>query len=154
MSTAQKALDEQDYLKAYQTLAGKDGMDKSGNRLRNKAKLMAYLQAKQNQYLICMDSGKQTDSGLSRYKIRTNYQLALDSLIQGAYFYRKNAEKAENLEITDQYDEYGSYFEQELDNTFRVSIGEAMDLYYNSTRKDYTTALQKIIRDAGFTDTY
>ena len=154
MSSAQKAYDEQSYLKAYQTLAGKGDLDKEGARLRNKAKMMAYLQTKYDEYVICMDSGKQTNSGLSRYTIRTNYQLALDSLIQGAYYYQKNEAKAKKLDITAEYDEYGDRLINELNQTFHVSLGEAVDLYHNNTRKNYTAALQKIVYAAGFKDSY
>ncbi len=44
--------------------------------------------------------------------------------------------------------------EKELDSKFNLTVGEAVELYRNNTRKDYTAALQKIIRQAGYEETY
>ena len=154
VSSAERAYDKQDYRIAYQALAGNRNLDGDAKKLRNRAKLMAYMQTKRDEYLVCMDSGKQTESGLDRYSIRTNYQMALDSLIAGVYFYQINEEKANELGISEEYAEYGQSLEKELDQQFNLTVGDAVDLYRNNTRKDYTAALQRIIRQAGYEERY
>ena len=154
MANATKAYEKKDYMEAYRTLAGKRDLDKSEAKLRNKAKLMAYMQIKQKEYTICMNSGKQTESGLDRYNIRTNYQMALDSLISAVYFFQENEEKANELGITEEYIKYGQRLEKELDKKFNLTVGEAVDLYRNNNRKSYTAALQSIIREQGLKETY
>ncbi len=151
---ARKSYDKGDYSVAYRRLAGNTNLDGDAKKLRNRAKLMAYMETKQNEYLVCMASGTQTDSGLDKYSIRSSYQMALDSLISGVYFYQRNEEKANELGISEEYAKYGQSLEKELDEQFNLTVGDAVDLYHNSTRKEYTAALQKIIRQAGFSETY
>ena len=154
ISAANKAYDKKEYSDAYGILMGRSDLDGDAKKLRNRAKLMAYMQTKQNEYLVCMDSGQETESGLDLYSIRSNYQMALDSLISGVYFFQQNEEKANELGITEEYGEYGQMLEKELNKRFSMTVGEAVDLYRNNTRKDYTAALQKIIRDAGLEERY
>ena len=154
VSSANKAYEKKDYSDAYGILMGRSDLDGDAKKLRNRAKLMAYMQTKENEYLVCMDSGRETESGLKAYSIRSNYQMALDSLISGVYFFQANEEKANELGITEEYSEYGQELEKELDSKFNLTVGEAVELYRNNTRKDYTAALQKIIRQAGYEETY
>ncbi len=155
MSRATDAYDKQDYTIAYQALMGEKDLEKDEKKLRNRAKLMAYMQTKRNEYLVCMESGRTSEeSGIDNYNIRSAYQMALDSLVAGVYFYQQNEEKANELGISEEYAEYGQSLEKELDKTFNITAGEAVELYHNSTRKEYTAALQRIIRDAGFEEKY
>ena len=58
ISAANKAYDKKEYSDAYGILMGRSDLDGDAKKLRNRAKLMAYMQTKQNEYLVCMDSGQ------------------------------------------------------------------------------------------------
>lgn len=139
VNEALESYEKQDYIDAYAALAGLT-LNPEDQVLRDSAKTMAFLQTKYREYQVCMDIGK--------------YQMALDSLVNGVYFYTDNADMAKSLDIVDVYNEYGNTLERALAEDFNLTPEDATDIWKSLTRKDYTTKIQRAVRAAGLEDEY
>ncbi len=139
IDAAQESYDKQDYMEAYEGLAGLTLSDED-RLLRDQAKTMAFLETKYREYQVCMDIGK--------------YQMALDSLIDAMNYYKENEKTAKSLNIVDIYSSYGNDIERALSDDFNLTPDEAVDIWKSLTRKEYTAKIQRAIRAAGLEDEY
>ena len=132
---AKTAFANKEYFKSYTIL---DETNVTGDKevlLLNKARIMAQMELRYKGY----------EAGMKQQK----YLYALDSLILGFHFYEHNADKAEELEISDIYNELGSKFESALSDQYGLTADDARELFAIESRKVYTRQLKEIVNNLG-----
>ena len=139
MSQARELFDQGNYIAAYEKLNGFDLGDEKVLLLRNQARTLADLQQCQDEYTTFMD-----------YKM---YNYALDSLLKGLGRYEKYKDDAVEYGISDEYEAYGNSIIIELEESFGLSVDEAMAIYKQPNRHYYTIELRKVLRKLGLPDT-
>lgn len=136
---ARESFEKEDYITTYGIVAGME-LNPEDEKLRDQAKTLAFLQTKYKEYKVCMEIGK--------------YQMALDSLVDGANYYAENKKLAKKLDVEEPYNKYGQAIEKQLNDKFNLSEDEAIEIWKSLTRKEYTTKLQDAVRAAGYKDEY
>ena len=140
MAQARELFDQGNYIAAYEKLNGFDfRSDEKVELLRNQARTLADLQQCQDEYTTFIN-----------YKM---YNYALDSLLKGLGRYEKYKDDAAEYGISDEYDEYGNSIIIELQETFGLSVDDAMAIYKQPNRHYYTIELRKVLRKLGLPDT-
>ena len=140
MEQAQILFDEGNYIAAYEKVNGYDFRnDEKLELLRNQARTLADLQQCQDEYTAFMSA-----------KL---YNYALDSLLKGIGRYEKYKDDAVEYGIADQYDAFGNQIISELNDSFGLSVDEAMAIYKQPNRHYYTIELRKVLRGLGLPDT-
>ncbi len=138
MEQAQELFAEGNYIEAYEKLNGFPLTDEDVVLMRNQARTLADLQQCQDEYEIFI-----------QYE---QYNYALDSLIKGAGRYEKFKDNAVEYGISDQYDAYGQQIANELQETFGLTVDEAIAIYKQPNRHYYTIELRKVLRELGLPD--
>ena len=139
MAEASELFEAGDYIAAYEKLNGFDMSDEKVALMRNQARTLADLQQCQDEYVAFIG-----------YEM---YDYALDSLIKGLGRYEKYKDDAEEYGISEQYEAYGQQIISELQDTFGLSVDEAMAIYKQPNRHYYTIELRKVLRGLGLPDT-
>ncbi|SDB08436.1 hypothetical protein SAMN02910298_00334 [Pseudobutyrivibrio sp. YE44] len=140
MEQARTLFDEGNYIAAYEKINGYDFRnDEKLELLRNQARTLADLQQCQDEYVAFINAKM--------------YNYALDSLLKGIGRYEKYKDDAVEYGISDQYDAYGNQIISELQESFGLSVDEAMAIYKQPNRHYYTIELRKVLRGLGLPDT-
>lgn len=131
---AKDAYAVKDYVKAYTELEGYKIKEKD-EEFFYKAGLLATLQEQYNTYQSMMSLNEN--------------EMALDCLIRGVGRYYKNFEDATNYGIAPEFTALKNQIVQELNDTFGVDEEQALAVYNQRGRKNYTLELKKILNDTG-----
>ncbi len=123
------------YIEAYNLIAGLDGLNEEEKVMLNKARLLADLQNKKQEYDTFMKS--------------KDYQNALDSLIVAVGRYNENLEKAKELGVNAEYNGIESMIVGQLMDQFGMSDDEAKQLYEIKGRTKYTMTLDEKLKALG-----
>lgn len=140
MADAKRAYMAQDYVGAYQTIAGLNVKPKD-EEFGEKILLLAKVQAKLN-------------SGDSLYGTG-NYIMALDSYICALGRYRANYKEAAAYSLQNEYDSLQQQIIQRLEGNFQVNAEEAAEIYrLNSlnNRTEYSIRIYNIVKELGLTE--
>ena len=124
-----------DYIGAYNSLSGIEGLSETDQEICNKARLLADLQNKKKEY----------DTFMSK----KDYQNAFDALVVGVGRYNENLEQAKEYGITAEYDGIESMITGQLKDQFGVSDKEALELYKIKGRTNYTIAINDKLKALG-----
>ncbi len=138
-SQSQEYFEQGNYIAAYERLNGYPLEDEKVILLRNQARTLADLQQCQDEYTAFMN-----------FKM---YNYALDSLLKGIGRYERYKKDAEEYGISEQYEEYGNKIISELQESFGLSVDDAMAIYKQPNRHYYTIELRKVLRGLGLPDT-
>ena len=139
MSEAQEYFENGNYIAAYEKLNGYGLDDEKVALLRNQARTLADLQQCQDEYTAFMN-----------HKM---YNYALDSLLKGIGRYEKYKDDAVEYGISEQYEVFGNQIISELEESFGLSVDEAMAIYKQPNRHYYTIEIRKVLRGLGLPDT-
>ncbi len=140
MTDAKRAYSAQDYVGAYQKIAGLNVKSKD-EEFGEKVLLLAKVQAKLN-------------NGDSLYGTG-NYIMALDSYICALGRYNANYKEAEACSIQNEYDSLQQQIIQRLEENFQVNTEEAAEIYrLNSlnNRTEYSIRIYNIVKDLGLAE--
>ena len=132
VGTAKTEYANGEYIKAYESIAGMS-VKKRDQSLYDKAKIMANVQQEYDAYLTMMDLKE--------------YELALDALVRGIGRCDNFADDVAALEATGELELARGQLVQGLSDSFGVTVDQARELYALHKRKDYTKALQEILKN-------
>jgi hypothetical protein len=134
ISTAKSLEASGDYVAAYESLQGLTIKD-SDKALSNKLHSLAVVTEKYNDYLV-FDSYGEKD-------------MALDSLVCAYGRYYANKKYAGAYEFEEEFDELRGKIVASLLSEFNMTEDEALTVYKNPSRRDYTLALREKLKDLG-----
>ncbi len=123
------------YIEAYNLIAGLDGLNEEEKLMLNKARILADLQNKKQEYDTFMKS--------------KDYQNALDSLIVAVGRYNENLEDAKELGVNAEYNGIESMIVGQLMDQFGMTDEEAKQLYEIKGRTKYTITLNEKLKALG-----
>ena len=131
IDTAKQAMDNGDYVEAYEQLSG---LDLKGNdqKLYKEVSTMAAVQEQYQAYLTLMGADK--------------YDLALDALVRGIGRYDKGLDNAKKYGREGEMNHLKDQLEEALDQQFGMSTDDARKLYKIKDREEYSKEIQKIIQ--------
>ena len=129
---AKQAMDNGEYVEAYQELSGLE-LKESEQKLLEKAETMALVQEQYDAYLTLMGADK--------------YSLALDALVRGIGRYDKNVEKAKEFGLEKEMTNIKDQITEALDNQFGMTEEEARELYKIQKREDYSIQIERKINE-------
>jgi hypothetical protein len=133
--TQAKSLDASgDYIAAFQKLQGLDIKD-SDAELYNRLQSLCAVYQKYDDYLV-FDSYSQKEE-------------ALDSLVCAYGRYTKNKKYAGAYNFENEFEDLRSKIVAALLSEFDMTEDEALEVYNNSSRKEYTLALKTKLRELG-----
>ncbi|QFJ55704.1 hypothetical protein [Pseudobutyrivibrio xylanivorans] len=139
MEEAKIYFDQGNYIAAYEKINGYDFRNNEKlELLRNQARTLADLQQCQDEYVTFINAKM--------------YNYALDSLLKGIGRYEKYKDDALEYGIADEYDAFGNQIISELQETFGLSVDQAMAIYKQPNRHYYTIELRKVLRGLGLPD--
>jgi len=137
-SVALEYYENKEYVKAYEMLNGLEIDNEDQLLLRNRARMLADLQHK-------------SDEGLSYYDLG-EYNLSIDSLIQGVGRYHEFKADAVSYDIAVEYDRLGQEIINTLYTKYGVTEDAALEIYNSRNRHTYTLAIRKILISLGLKD--
>lgn len=137
ISYAKDCYDQGDYTMAYQTLSGSKLKGKD-NTLYQKAAILANIQQEYEAYETMYSLGE--------------YEMALDSLVRGVVRCNNFMEKASEYQATAELTTMKEKLVQTLSEQFGVSEEKAIELCAIRKRKDYTKAIQEILKNLGLNE--
>ncbi len=123
------------YIEAYNLIAGLDGLNEEEKLMLNKARILADLQNKKQEYDTFMKS--------------KDYQNALDALIVAVGRYNENLEDAKELGVNAEYNGIESMIVGQLMDQFGMTDEEAKQLYEIKGRTKYTITLNEKLKALG-----
>ena len=131
IDTAKQAMDNGDYVEAYEQLSG---LNLKGNdqKLYKEVSTMAAVQEQYQAYLTLMGADK--------------YDLALDALVRGIGRYDKGLDNAKKYGREGEMNHLKDQLEEALDQQFGMSTDDARKLYKIKDREEYSKEIQKIIQ--------
>ena len=131
IDTAKQAMDNGEYVEAYEQLSG---LDLKGNdqKLYKEVSTMAAVQEQYQAYLTLMGADK--------------YDLALDALVRGIGRYDKGLDNAKKYGREGEMNHLKDQLEEALDQQFGMSTDDARKLYKIKDREEYSKEIQKIIQ--------
>ena len=131
IDTAKQAMDNGDYVEAYEQLSG---LDLKGNdqKLYKEVSTMAAVQEQYQAYLTLMGADK--------------YDLALDALVRGIGRYDKGLDNAKKYGREGEMNHLKDQLEEALDQQFGMNTDDARKLYKIKDREEYSKEIQKIIQ--------
>lgn len=132
LDEAKQAIDNGEYVEAYQQLSGLE-LKESEQKLLEKAEAMALVQEQYDAYLTLMGADK--------------YSLALDALVRGIGRYDKNVEKAKEYGLEKEMNNIKDQITEALDNQFGMTEEEARELYSIQKREDYSIQIERKINE-------
>lgn len=135
ISEAKRLYSQGNYIEAYNSLSGIDGLNEEEKEILSKARLLADLQNKKKEY--------------DTFMAKKDYQNAFDALVVGVGRYDENYESAKELGITAEYDAVEAMIEGQLKDQFGVSKNDAFKLYEIKGREKYTVALNEKLKALG-----
>lgn len=131
---AQDAYKQGDYVTAYTKLNGAK-IKESDDIFYNKTALLAAIQEEYESYQSMMQINEP--------------EMALDCLIRGIGRCDNNADKAEEYGVTAEVGQLKDQIVQTLSETFGVDEQQALEVYGQRSRTDYTLELKKILKASG-----
>lgn len=131
---AQDSYKQGDYVTAYAKLEGAK-IKSADEDFYNRTALLAAIQEEYDSYQSMMQIGET--------------EMALDCLIRGVGRCDNHAEKAEEYGVTAEVDELKNQMTQTLTDTFGVDEQQALEVYGQRDRTDYTLELKKILKASG-----
>lgn len=134
MDEAVAAYEEDDYISAYETIAGLDVKDKDYDT-KYRINMLASLQNGVN------------SSDLAY--ARKQYDESLNALIIAVGRYDEYYDEAQTLEISEKCDKILSEVEERLSSEFKMSVEEARSIYSIRKRKDYSIEIEKVVSGLG-----
>ncbi len=135
VSSANAAYAAGDYIEAYNLFSSIKSPSESEQESLDKARLLADLQNKKQEYDLFME--------------KKDYQNALDSLIVAVGRYNENQDKAKELGVNAEYNGIESMIVGQLKDQFGMTDEEATKLYEVKGRTKYTVALNDKLSSLG-----
>ena len=131
---AQDSYKQGDYVTAYAKLEGVK-IKSADEDFYNRTALLAAIQEEYDSYQSMMQIGET--------------EMALDCLIRGVGRCDNHAEKAEEYGVTAEVDGLKNQMTQTLTDVFGVDEQQALEVYGQRSRTDYTLELKKILKASG-----
>lgn len=131
---AQDSYKQGDYVTAYAKLEGAK-IKSADEDFYNRTALLAAIQEEYDSYQSMMQIGET--------------EMALDCLIRGVGRCDNHAEKAEEYGVTAEVDGLKNQMTQTLTDIFGVDEQQALEVYGQRSRTDYTLELKKILKASG-----
>ncbi len=131
---AQDSYKQGDYVTAYAKLEGAK-IKSADEDFYNRTALLAAIQEEYDSYQSMMQIGET--------------EMALDCLIRGVGRCDNHAEKAEEYGVTAEVDGLKNQMTQTLTDVFGVDEQQALEVYGQRSRTDYTLELKKILKASG-----
>ncbi|MCR5467841.1 MAG: hypothetical protein K6F37_02665 [Lachnospiraceae bacterium] len=134
MSEAKKYYKKADYVAAYEELNGKS-LKGSDLDFYTKVEILARVQTMYDDYFSLMYSKQ--------------YEMAVDSLICAIGRFYVNGEEAASYEVGDEFENLRKLVVEELAN-IGLTEEEAVEIYNERDRKEYTKAIKRIVSSLGY----
>lgn len=130
IDAAKEAMDNGEYVKAYEQLSGLE-LKGDNKKLYKEAATMAAVQEQYQAYLTLMGAD--------------NYDLALDALVRGIGRYDSGIKTAKQYGRENEMNHLKEQLEEALDHQFEMSADDAKKLYKIKDREEYSKEIKKII---------
>ncbi|MCI5857785.1 MAG: hypothetical protein MR016_10565 [Agathobacter sp.] len=134
VASAKEAYSQNEYTTAYQALQG-EKIAKKDEELYNKLSVLAAVSSEYDAYLTFADYG--------------SVDMAFDSLVCAAGRYNLNLENAIQFECTDELDGLRQKISDALSATYGMDINEAIEMYNQRNRTEYTIILHRKLKALG-----
>jgi hypothetical protein len=134
VTQAKAAYTAQNYTESFKLLQG-ERIQKKDQELYNKLSTLAAVSSEYDSFLVFRNAGQE--------------DVALDSLICSAGRYNLNLESAAEYGCQDELNALGDKIASALTESYGISMDEAIELYNQRNRTEYTVLLQRKLRELG-----
>jgi hypothetical protein len=134
VTQAKVSFNAQNYTEAYKMLQG-ESIQKKDLELYNQLSVLAAVSSEYDSFLVFRDAGKE--------------DVALDSLICAAGRYDLNLESAAEYGCQEELDGLRTKIESALSDGYGISMDEAIDMYNQRNRTEYTVLLHRKLIELG-----
>jgi hypothetical protein len=134
VTQAKVSYNAQNYTEAYKMLQG-ESIQKKDLELYNQLSVLAAVSSEYDSFLVFRDAGKE--------------DVALDSLICAAGRYDLNLESAAEYGCQEELDGLRTKIESALSDGYGISMDEAIDMYNQRNRTEYTVLLHRKLIELG-----
>jgi hypothetical protein len=134
VTQAKAAYTAQNYTESFKLLQG-ESIQKKDQELYNKLSTLAAVSSEYDSFLVFRNAGQE--------------DVALDSLICSAGRYNLNLESAAEYGCQDELNALGDKIASALTEGYGISMDEAIGMYNQRNRTEYTILLQRKLRELG-----
>ena len=136
ISKADSSFINRNYEQAYENIIGVN-VKEEDKQLYDRIRVMMKLEAKYNMYLSHIEQNE--------------YDEALNDLIMGVIKYDQYKKEAEELGISQAFDDELALIEEQLNVVFGVDADQARNWYHTLSALDYTEMVRNVVKAAGYT---